>query len=529
MATISAPRAAWSAFRHRGFAVIWTATLVSNIGTWMYGAAAGWLMTRLDPHPLSVSLVQVATALPMFMFALPAGVLADIVDRRRLLIVVEVAIAAVSAAFAALVSLGVVTPAILLAFMFVIATGAAVTAPAWQSIVALLVPKEDLGAAVASNSVGVNISRAIGPALGGIVTVGVGLAAPFWIDAFSNLGVIAALVRWHAPETKAHRLPAERFASAFRTGVRYARNNRPLRFTLLRAAGFFLFASAYWALLPLVTRTQLGGSATLYGILLGSIGVGAVAGAFVLPRLKAMLGADRLVAAGAIGTAAALVLYGLARAPSIAITASLLAGASWIATLATLNVSAQLALPEWVRGRGLATYVTVMFGAMTVGSALWGEISAVLGLPAAHFLAAAGSLLATVLTSRYRLQSGTGLDLTPSMHWPAPIVAEDMEQHAGPVMVTVEYHVAPGNRTAFLDAINSLAAERRRDGAYAWGVFEDLAAPGRYVETFYVETWIEHLRQHERVTQADRALEERVERLLLEPSMTTHLVAADRR
>jgi MFS family permease len=493
----------------------------------MYSAAAAWLMTSLDNDPLMVSLVQVATGLPMFLFAVPAGALADIIDKRRFLIAVEFGIMLVSAVFAAMVTFRFVTPVSLLAFMFVISLGSALTAPAWQSIVPLLVPRRDLAAAVAANSVGINISRAFGPALSGVITGAFGIAAPFWLDAFSNAGTIGGLVWWRGPKPEAQRVPAERLASAIRTGIRYARNNPPLRATLYRAVAFFLFASAYWALLPLVAHSQIGGGATVYGLLLGAIGVGAVSGASILPRLKAALGPDRIVLAGTVTTAVALVLYGVARDATTAIVASLLAGVAWIAALSSLNVSAQLALPEWVRGRGLAIYVTVMFGALTLGSAVWGELAGATGLPIAHYIAAVGALLAIPLTWRCKLQAGAELDLTPSMHWPAPVTAGDLEKRAGPVMVTVEYRIDIKHRHDFIVAIDRMSAERRRDGAYAWGVFEDAAEPGRFVETFLVESWLEHLRQHARVTQADRVLEDRVEALLLQPAKVTHLITAE--
>jgi MFS family permease len=524
--TSAADHSPWSPFRQRTFAVVWTATVVSNIGNWLYGAAAAWLMTSLTTDPFMVSLVQVASSLPMFLLALPAGALADIIDKRRFLIAAEVATTVVSALFAALVMLDLVGPTTLLLFMFVIGATGAMTAPPWQSIVPSLVPRKDLAAAVAANSVGINISRAIGPALSGLITAGLGIAAPFWLNAFSNLGAIGALVWWKTPK-ESSRLPAERFASAMRTGIRYARNNLPLRATFVRAVGFFLFASAYWALLPLVARTQIAGGVEVYGFLLGAIGLGAVGGAFALPYLKTRLGPDRLVALGTIGTALTLVLFGGAHGVATALSASIVAGISWIATLSSLNVSAQFALPEWVRGRGLALYVTVFFGAMTLGSAAWGEVANIAGLPMAHYLAAAGALLGIPLTWRWKLQAGAGLDLTPSLHWPTPIVSEDVDQRAGPVMVTVEYRIAVEDRRAFLAALEAVGAERRRDGAYAWGIFEDAAEPGRLVETFLVESWVEHLRQHERVTGTDRLLQERAKSLLLQPEKVTHLITAE--
>lgn len=484
-------------------------------------------MTSLNPDPLVVSLVQAATSLPMFLFALPAGALADIIEKRRFILLLEVIVAAVAALFAALLSVGMAGPVALLVFMFLVATCSALEAPAWQSIVPQLVPSEDLPSAIAANSVGVNISRAIGPALAGILIAYVSITAPFWIDAFSNVGVIAVFLWWHPRRRHPSALPAERFMNAIRAGFRYATYNRPLRATLARAAGFFLFASAYWALLPLVARDQLAGGPELYGLLLGSIGAAAVGCAFILPRLKWKLGADRLVVLGEVGTAIALVLLGAAREPALAVLACVVAGMSWIAAIANLNTSVQLSLPDWVRGRGLAMYVTVFFGSMTVGSTIWGEIASIFGLSPAHFIAAAGALAAIPLTLRWKLQSGAAIDLTPSMHWPEPVLAAAVQIDAGPVLVLVDYRVDPANREPFLKALTALARERRRDGAYDWGVFEDTAETGRFLETFLVESWLEHLRQHERVTKADQAVEKKVHRHLRSPPVVTHLISAE--
>ena len=517
----------WSPFRHSTFTVLWMATVVSNIGTWMQNAAAGWLMTGLNPDALVVALVQVATSLPMFLFALPAGALADIIDRRHLLLVVQIAAAVIIAVLSLLVWAGLATPFILLAFTFLAGIAATLTSPAWQAIVPQLVPREDLPAAVALNSVGFNVSRTVGPALAGLIIAAMGLAAPFWLNAISYLGVIAALICWHTPGRSARHLPAERFASAIRIGLRHARHNPHLRATLIRAAGFFVFASAYWALMPLVARNQVAGGPELYGFLLGAIGTGAVGGAFALPWLKSHLGADKLVAAATIGTAVALVLFGLARHPAGALAASVIAGVSWIAVIATINVSAQVALPGWVRGRGLAVFAAVLFGGMTLGSALWGQVAAMIGLPGAHFAAAAAALAAIPLLWRWKLQTAAGADLMPSMHWPTPVLSHEIDSVRGPTLVTVEYRIDPGNREEFLAALERFGQERRRDGAYAWGVFEDAAEKGRFIETFLVESWLEHLRQHERVTQADRLLQNAAQRFHLEGTpKVTHFIAA---
>ena len=514
-------------FRHTAFAVIWTATLVSNVGYWMYTAASGWLMTSLNPDPLVVALVQAANTFPIFLFALPAGAFADIFDKRKYLIVVETLYTVVSAVYAAVVWFGFATPGNLLLFTLLIGAAGALTTPAWQAVVPLLVTKNDLSAGIAANSVGMNISRALGPAFGGAAIAAFGITAPFLANAVADLGIVGSLLWWRTPRRRNTLLPAERFGQAIWAGLRYARHSRDLRATLIRAVGFFVFASAYWALLPLVAREQIAGGPSLYGILVGAIGAGAVGGAFLLPWLKSRLGPDRLMALGALGQAVTMLLYGIARDPGTALFASVIAGASWIAALAMLGVSAQVALPDWVRARGLGLYTTVFFGCMTLGSVVWGEVAERLGLSAAHFLAAAGAIAAIPLTWRWRLQTGTGADLSPSMHWPAPVTAQNIAQDRGPVLVTVEYRINPHDRAAFLKALARLERQRRRDGAYAWGVFEDAAEVGRIIETFLVELWMEHLRQHERVTNADRVVQQAVHRFHLHGApKVTHYIAA---
>lgn len=493
----------------------------------MYSAAAAWLMTTLSTDPLLVSLVQVANSLPVLIFAFPAGALADVVDKRKFLIVGETAILLLSTLFAVLVWRALVGPLTLLWFVFIIGAAGALTTAPWQAVVPELVPKEDLAPAVAMNSLGVNVSRALGSALGGVLIAAFGIAAPFWANSISNAGVIGALLWWRTAPRPSRHLPAERLAAAMRTGFRYARHNPRLRATLIRATAFFTFASAYWALLPLVTRTRISGGPELYGLLLGVIGLGAIIGALALRRIRARFGADRTVALGSIVTALAIALFAVARTPVIALLASLIAGASWVGVLATLNLSAQMALPDWVRGRGLAIYVMVFYGAMTIGSALWGQLASWLGLVNTHWIAAAGMLLAVALTWRWKLHYQLAIDLAPSMHWPMPQALQLQDASDGPVMVTVEYQVEGEHRHAFMLALEQLSQERRRDGAYAWALYEDAERPGRMLETFYVESWAEHMRQHARVTKSDRALQERIRQLSREEPVVTHLITAN--
>lgn len=516
----------WAPFGYRAFTVIWTATVVSNVGSWMYNAAAAWLMTSLTPDAFVISLVQFAGNLPMFLFAILAGALTDIVDKRRFLLVAEIATTVLAVIFAALVWFHMVTPTSLLWFVFLTGAAGALTSPAWQAVVPSLVPREHLPSAVSANSVGINISRAIGPALAGLSIGPLGIAAPFVANAASNVGVIGALAWWKEPARAPSPLPVERLWTAILVGFRHALNNPSLRRTLVRAVAFFLFASAYWALLPVLALDRISGGAAIYGVLLGAIGLGAVLGAFAMPTWKAKFGPDRLVAGATLGTALALALFGIAREPVVALAASLLAGVSWIAAVATLNVSAQVALPDWVRGRGLATYITAFFGAMSFGSALWGQVATMTTLPVAYYAAAVGAAIAIPLTWRWKLQTGSARDLTPSSQWPAPIVSQEIEHDEGPVLVSIVYRLAPGSdRKAFLDAMSAYRRERLRDGAYSWGIYEDAAEPGAFTETFLVESWLEHLRQHERVTNADHVLEQTLRAMLKEPPVVTHLVA----
>jgi hypothetical protein len=286
----------------------------------------------------------------------------------------------------------------------------------------------------------------------------------------------------------------------------------------VRALAFFAFASAYWALLPLIARDLLDGGPQLYGILLACIGAGAVIGALFLPRIRAVIGPDHLVAVGTVATAAVMGLLALSSDAVVAASACLIAGAAWIAVLSSLNVAAQVALPVWVKARGLSVYLVVFFGAMTGGSVLWGQVATVLSIPVSLLVSGGGLIIALFWVRRWKLPAGEALDLAPSMHWPAPMVAEEVEHDRGPVMVTIEYRVNPTRAADFVAALEDLSHERRRDGAFAWGLFEDAAEPGRYLEYFMVESWLEHLRQHRRVTGADRDIQERARACLTEGS-----------
>jgi hypothetical protein len=312
---------------------------------------------------------------------------------------------------------------------------------------------------------------------------------------------------WNPPPAPRSLLPAERFWNGMRAGLRYAHASPPLKATLVRAVSFLFFAGAYWALLPLIARERLHGTAQLYGVLVACIGAGALSGALFLPRVRALVGPDRFVALGTFGTAIAIAIFAFARAPLAAVAGSLLAGVSWVGVLTSLNVSAQVALPDWVRARGLSVYNAVFFGSMALGSLLWGRVAGDIGISPALLIAAGGALLAVPLTSRFHLQTGALLDLSPSAHWPQALLSGNVGQERGPVITTIEYRIDPARLAEFLTAVRELRLARVRHGALAWGVYQDAAQPDRVLEYFLDESWLDYLRHYERVTHADLTAE----------------------
>jgi MFS family permease len=509
------------------FAVLWVATVLGNTGTFMRDVASAWMVTELSASPAAVALIQTAATLPVFLLAIPAGVLSDILDRRRLLIAIQVLLAAVSASLLVAAQAQVLSVELLVALTFVGGIGTALMGPTWQSIVPELVPRKDLKSAVALNSLGFNISRALGPAAGGLLVAAFGVAAAYGADVLTYVAVIAALWWWPRPRAADSALP-EQFLGAFRAGLRYARASRELHVVLIRAAAFILFTSALWSLLPLVARQLLGGTASFYGLLLGAVGAGAIAGALLLPRLRQQLDADGLMLAASL--LAAGVMAGLAAAPprAGAVLLALALGIGWIVALTTLNSVTQAVLPNWVRGRGLAIYLMVFNGAMAGGSLLWGLAAQALSLPIALLAAAAGLAVVAGVLHRIKLPVGEA-DLQPANHWPAPTLTDPVANDRGPVVVQVEYRIRQHDLPAFLYAMRAVAAERQRDGAYAWCVAEHTGEPGRVVEWFMVENWGEHLRQHQRVSRADADLQAEALRFHIGPQapQVHHFLALD--
>ncbi len=521
---------AWGPLRQPLFLALWLAALASNLGTWMQEVGEAWLMTELSPSPLMVALLQTADSLPLFLLALPAGALADAVDRRRLLLVTQLWMTIAAGTLGVLTLFEWTNAWMLLTFVFLLGIGAALSMPAWQAVTAEVVPRSDLPAAVTLNSVGFNVARAAGPALGGLVVASIGAGAAFLFNAASFLGVIVVVYQWRRPH-RASVLPAERVAGAMRAGWRYVQHAPSLRAVLVRTAAFILGASGLWAMLPIVARSELGVGAFGFGALLGCLGAGAVFGAAVLPRLRGRLSADGLAAAGTLLFAGVTAVLAFVRQYEVLCAALALGGVAWIALMSSLNVAAQTVLPGWVRARGLAVYLLVFQGGMALGSLLWGTVAQHFDIPTALSAAALAMVLGLATMFLYPLPRTEDLDLSPSLHWPQPNIVVEPHPEQGPVLVTVEYRIEPQKAADFAEAMEGLRKIRRRDGAVSWGLFQDMAEPTRYLETFVVESWAEHLRQHERITVADRAIQERVHAFHSgpEPPLVSHLLSGSER
>ena len=488
----------------------------------MQGVAAAWLMTSLTSSPVPVALLTTMSNLPLFLVGLPAGAIADMLDRRWLVILTQIWMLAVAALLGVLTILGLMTPAILLALTFLIGLGGALSAPAWQAIVPELVPRRELPTAIALNSAGFNLARATGPAIGGLIVAASGPSTVFWLNAASFLGVIFVIYFWK-PVPREHSALPERMGSAIAAGMRFARHSPALRAVLVRTFAWMFPASALLALLPVVATRQLGLDATGYGILLGSIGLGAVGGAVALPRLRARLSVDRLVVILSLIFAASMAGLALIQNFVALNLVLMVAGVGWLTINSFLNVAAQTTTPGWVQARVLGVYLLVSQGGLAGGSAVWGLVAERFDEQTALLAAAALLVLGLATALRWPLHSGEELDLRPSQHWPDPELALALGASDGPVLVTVEYRVELPNQAAFYQAMSALEIIRRRDGARRWGLFRDAADLERLLETFVVGSWAEHMRQHERVTVTDRAVEERA--LALQKPGTTPVVA----
>lgn len=525
-APLANPPSLWQPLQQPVFRMLWIATVVSNIGSWMSDVGINWTMLSLSADPLAIALVQAASSLPMFLFALPSGVMADIVDRRRYLIFSQIWMFIAAAGLTLLSLFGLVTPMILLAATFLLSTGAAMSSPPFQAIVPDLVSKAELSPAIALNSLGINISRAIGPALGGLILSFAGPWMVFALNALSVLGVMWVLWRWK-PAASVQRLPPEHFFSAVRAGLRYVHAAPVLRNVLIRTIAFFLFASAGWALLPLVARRELGLGPRGYGLMLACIGLGAICGAVLLPKLRARLNPDRLMVAASLLFAMTLLALAFVRHVWWLNAAEFFMGFAWIAVLSTLNVGAQRSAARWVKARALAVYLTVFFGAMTLGSAIWGQLASQFGISQSLMVATIGLVLASATALRWRLDQDPDLNLDLSGQTDASGLK--IAHGRGPIMVSYEYAIDPATGYDFMVAIQEMRRVRRRGGAISWSVYEDVQQPGIFVETFVIGSWMEHLREADRHTMNDLKIQRRVHAFLADNARPTvrYLVAPE--
>lgn len=499
----------------------WIASTVSSVGTWMQDTAGTWLMTSLTASPLLIALMQTAASFPVLLLGLLAGATADIFDRRRLLLFWQIWMLATVSVLAVLTFLGHISPWALLAFTALLNIGSAMNNPAWQAIVPELVPRELIPDTVALNAASNNLARAVGPALGGLMVAAFkrtdsGAASVFLLNSISFAGVIWVLYNWKRIPLFKSALPAERISGSIALGLRYVRYSPTLQASLVRAFTYTFCVSAVWALLAVVAARDLHQGALGYGILNGSLGVGAVVAAALLPRIRGMLSPDRIVMVASAWQSATLLVLATVHTPLVIIPVLLLSGFAWTSAMSTLNVSVQLAVPEWIKARALGTYLMTFQGGLALGSILWGSMAEHFSTSKALGAASACLLLSIPVTMRFRILRGPMPDHTPHQ-WARPAVepvAAPGETVAslteGPVRVSVEYTVPVERYAEFVRAIYELRGVRLRDGAIRWGVFRDATDPERLNETFVMESWLDYLRSRERMTAADRVVRDRV-------------------
>jgi predicted MFS family arabinose efflux permease len=510
--------AAWAPLRNRTFGAMWSAQFISNIGGWMQVVGAQWLMLSLTRSTTLIALISTAAAVPVLLFSIPAGVISDLVDRKRYLLLAQTSMLIAAAALGVLALAELVTPWLLLALVFALGTGQAFTSPTWQTLQPELVPPRERQQAISLGAVNMNLARAVGPAIGGVLIVATSVGAVFMINAATFIVVIVVIARWQ--ETRATGvLPREHVGEATRAGARYVAASPALRAVLVRTAVFAVFASAIWALLPVIANSQLHVGSGGYGLLLGCVGLGAVSGGVLLPRLREMLTPAALVASGSFGLAGVTLVLAYATTFALDAIALVIAGIAWILVLSVLNSAYQLLLPGWVKARGMAFYLIAFQGGMALGSAALGVAAQQLGLSTALLVAAVGLALGPLAGARYPFRKISPDDLVPAGDWPQPDVAPD-ESRGGPIMVSVEYWPRPGLEDDLILALEDARLSRRRTGASSWRVWRDAEQSGRILEQFVVASWTEHLRQHERVTKRDQERLNRI-RAMTDPNRPT--------
>ncbi|POR09879.1 MFS transporter [Diaphorobacter sp. LR2014-1] len=489
------------------FRMLWLTWLAANTCMWMNDVATAWLMTTLTDSPALVALVQTASTLPVFLLGLPSGALADILDRRRYFMVTQFWVAAVAVVLCVAILWGGLNPYLLLALTFANGIGLAMRWPVFAAIVPELVNRQQLPAALALNGVAMNASRIIGPLVAGAIIASAGSAWVFVLNAVLSLVAGFTIMRWRR-QPMPNPLGRERLTSAMRVGLQFVRESPPMRAVLWRISIFFLHATALLALLPLVARDLQGGGAGTFTLLLASMGAGAVSAAMFLPRLRQMMSLDQLVARGTLLQALATAVVAIAPNVYVAVPAMLVGGAAWITTANSLTVAAQLALPNWVRARGMSIYQMSIMGATAVGAALWGQVAALSSVHMSLALAALTGVLVMALVQRLVSNRHGEEDLSASRAFQAP--RADSPPAAGlRLVVSIEYFINPARAAEFRAVMQESRRARLRQGALSWELQHDIADPRRYVERVVDESWTEHLRRFDRVTASDVALRDR--------------------
>lgn len=494
------------------FRSLWLATLVSNLGGLIQAVAAGWTMTMLTDSEHMVALVTASTSLPIMVLSLFAGVLADNYDRRRVMLAAQIMMLLISTALTLATFLNILTPWSLLAFTFLIGCGTALNNPSWQASVGDIVPREQVPAAVMANGMSFNLMRSVGPALGGLIIVAAGATAAFSLNAVSYLAMILALALWKKPVATRH-LPRERFAQAATAGIRYVGLSPNLLSIILRGFLFGVTGVSVLALLPIIARDLLAGSASTYGFLLGLFGLGAVFGALNNARIRARFNNETIVRCTFAAMALGVLMLSFASSMWLAAPALLICGASWVTTNALLNVSLQLSTPRWVVGRALAFYMTANAGGMAAGSWLWGLLAEGQGLQQALLASVLALLLGSLIGLRLPLPEFDRLNLDPLNRFIEPTLAVQLTQRTGPIMVTVDFDIADEDIPVFLAWMSERRRIRLRDGARRWSLLRDLENPTIWTEKYYVATWVEYIRHNERRTVSDSGVSERLHAL----------------
>lgn len=517
----------WSTLRHRQFLGLWGSGGVYFIGNAMQSMAAAWLMVELTGSSFLAALVQTAVFLPMFLLALPAGVLADITDRKRLMSIALIVQAVTVAVLAVLLLAGWAGPAALLFFTFVAGCCTAALSPAWNSAIGEAVPRDELPQAITAVGIAYNAARALGPALAGVVFAAAGGAWVFVAAVATVVAMLWAIHRWPPAAHPPSRLPAERLWSGTVSGLRYAWHSHIILAQLVRTMAYSGAGSALWALLPVIGQRQLGLGAEGFGLLMGCLGTGAVAAGLVIGKVRARVGLERLVGSACLLFAAVMLVAAFVTWRPAVYAALVLGGASWMSVLSTFNTATQTSAPRWVRSRATAMHILCALGSFALGSALWGAVSGLVGLPATLAAAAVCMAAGLLLVKRFPLRIGIETEVTQARPWEDLFVVDPPHPDAGPVAVEMAYRIRPEDADAFLSAIGELRAPRRRDGASFWRVYRDLSDPSRYFERFIVSSWASYLHQRERATLADQEVEARVRAFVLpgETVSVNHYIA----